>query len=413
MRVFTPLKFFRKNVLANLSNFQTSIRFFSADIKCWRVLFYGTEYIECLEALNTNRLSSSSERIVESLSVVCKNMDCKVQRYATENSLTIHTWPCSIPPNTYDVGVVDGFGHLIPSSSIQACKYGMINLHPSLLPRWRGAAPIHHTILNGDGETGVTIMQIAPKKFDVGNILLQETYKIPDPDRTTVEELTKVLKKKGAEMIMRTLKDLPNSINSSSPQPEEGVTYAPKLEAYQGCVNWNEDTVELIQRKLNTFKDIFPVFSYWKDKKVVFVECLDKNVTAKIPSLLTLDVSPGFIYFHEELKLIFVKCKFPVNTYWKDKKVVFVNCLDKNEVKTAEIPSLLTLDVSPGYIYFHEELKLIFVKCKGGWCGVVKVKLHPYGIMPASRFYKNFIRRKKDYYFISPESGKKRLMTLA
>ncbi|XP_071038232.1 methionyl-tRNA formyltransferase, mitochondrial isoform X5 [Parasteatoda tepidariorum] len=354
MRVFTPLKFFRKNVLANLSNFQTSIRFFSADIKCWRVLFYGTEYIECLEALNTNRLSSSSERIVESLSVVCKNMDCKVQRYATENSLTIHTWPCSIPPNTYDVGVVDGFGHLIPSSSIQACKYGMINLHPSLLPRWRGAAPIHHTILNGDGETGVTIMQIAPKKFDVGNILLQETYKIPDPDRTTVEELTKVLKKKGAEMIMRTLKDLINSINSSYPQPEEGVTYAPKLEAYQGCVNWNEDTVELIQRKLNTFKDIFPVFSYWKDKKVVFVECLDKN-----------------------------------------------------EVVAAKIPSLLTVDVSPGFIYFHEELKLIFVKCKGGWCGVVKVRLHPYGIMPASQFYKNFIRKKKDYYFISPESGKK------
>lgn len=80
-----------------------------------------------------------------------------------------------MPEKPYDLGVVVSFGYFIPPPVIQSFKYGAINVHPSLLPRHRGAAPIQHTILTGDDETGVTVQELSEKAFDAGRILTQKT----------------------------------------------------------------------------------------------------------------------------------------------------------------------------------------------------------------------------------------------
>lgn len=99
----------------------------------------------------------------------------------------------------------------------------MLNVHGSLLPRWRGASPIVYAIANGDSETGVTIMRIKPHKFDTGDILLQEKVTIDQTMEMPV--LYKKLGQLGAECLVKSLKNVDKYVATSRPQPENGVTY--------------------------------------------------------------------------------------------------------------------------------------------------------------------------------------------
>jgi len=96
-----------------------------------------------------------------------------VRSYAEKEKLPLQKWP--IEPSEcskYDLGVVVSFGHLIPASIINGFPNGMINVHASLLPKWRGAAPIIYAIMKGDARTGVSIMKIEPHRFDIGAVSL-------------------------------------------------------------------------------------------------------------------------------------------------------------------------------------------------------------------------------------------------
>jgi len=94
-----------------------------------------------------------------------------VRTYAEKEKLPLQKWPIdpSVCPQ-FDLGVVVSFGHLIPASIINGFPYGMINVHASLLPKWRGAAPIIYAIMKGDASTGVSIMKIEPHRFDIGDV---------------------------------------------------------------------------------------------------------------------------------------------------------------------------------------------------------------------------------------------------
>lgn len=130
-----------------------------------RLLFYGSDNfsVKSLRALRSLQLP---------LTVVTKS-HCPVHDFATNAGLTVHHWPFTVPKETFDLGIVVSFGHLIPSASIDACRHGMVNVHPSLLPRWRGAAPLVHTILANDERTGVSLITVARNKFDTGSIVKQ------------------------------------------------------------------------------------------------------------------------------------------------------------------------------------------------------------------------------------------------
>ena len=138
-----------------------------------------------------------------------------------------------------DVAVVAAYGLILPKAVLDAPSLGCINIHASLLPRWRGAAPIQRAILAGDTETGVTIMQM-DEGLDTGAMLA--SARIPIGDKTTAAELHDALAALGGDLIVEVLSgELPPPV----PQPEEGGTYAPKLDRAEGRIDWTESAVAL------------------------------------------------------------------------------------------------------------------------------------------------------------------------
>ncbi|WP_299612870.1 methionyl-tRNA formyltransferase [uncultured Tateyamaria sp.] len=149
-----------------------------------------------------------------------------------------------------DIAVVVAYGLILPQPILDAPTHGCLNIHASLLPRWRGAAPIHRAIMAGDTKTGVCIMQMEAG-LDTGPVLMREATRI-GPDETTAV-LHDRLAEIGAELIVKTLAQLPDL--SAMAQPEEGVTYAHKIDKAEAAIDWSRDAVEVDRqiRGLSTF----------------------------------------------------------------------------------------------------------------------------------------------------------------
>lgn len=144
-----------------------------------------------------------------------------------------------------DAAVVAAYGLILPQSMLDAPKCGCLNIHASLLPRWRGAGPIQAAILAGDAQTGVTIMQM-DAGLDTGAMLISQST--PITATTTSATLHDQLADIGADLIIRVLADLPKP----HPQPAEGATYAPKLTRSDGQIDWTKPA-EDIGRRIRAF----------------------------------------------------------------------------------------------------------------------------------------------------------------
>ena len=144
-----------------------------------------------------------------------------------------------------DIAVVVAYGLILPQAILDAPALGCVNIHASLLPRWRGAAPIHRAIMAGDHESGICIMQMEAG-LDTGPVVLRRSLTI-DPDETT-GALHDRLSALGAGMIVETLKDLPGL--DAIPQSRSGVTYAAKIDKAEARIDWSRPAEELI-RKIN------------------------------------------------------------------------------------------------------------------------------------------------------------------
>ena len=141
-----------------------------------------------------------------------------------------------------DFSVVVAYGQILKPEVIGVPKYGTINIHSSLLPRWRGAAPIQWAILSGDRETGITTMMIVPK-LDAGDILLQESTPIADDD--TAETVHDRLSAMGARLILPTLEGVRSGSVTPRIQDETRVTYAKKLVKEMEQLDWSLSVREL------------------------------------------------------------------------------------------------------------------------------------------------------------------------
>ena len=135
-----------------------------------------------------------------------------------------------------EVAVVVAYGLLLPRAVLDAPVRGCLNLHASLLPRWRGAAPIHRAVMAGDGETGVAVMRME-EGLDTGPVALSERVAI-GPDATT-GELHDVLSRRGAGLMARALRELESGTLAFAPQAEDGVTYARKIENAEARIDWS------------------------------------------------------------------------------------------------------------------------------------------------------------------------------
>src|ERR1700680_3508305 len=134
-----------------------------------------------------------------------------------------------------DAAVVAAYGLILPRPILTAPRLGCLNVHASLLPRWRGAAPIQRALLAGDRETGITIMQME-EGLDTGPILQQETVPIA-PDKTSAG-LSVELAILGGRLMLAALDGVAERRLLATPQPQEGITYAPKIGREEGRLDW-------------------------------------------------------------------------------------------------------------------------------------------------------------------------------
>ena len=182
-----------------------------------------------------------------------------------------------------DVMVVAAYGLILPQWTLDAPRLGCLNIHASLLPRWRGAAPIHRAIEAGDAQTGVVIMQM-DAGLDTGDMLLTEVLDIAADDTTAT--LHDRLAEMGGALVVRALADAQAGKLQPVKQPEAGVTYAHKIEKTEATVNW-QDRAEVIGRRVRAFNP-FPAAATQLDGETIKLWCATVEHT-------THDKPPGTV----------------------------------------------------------------------------------------------------------------------
>ena len=203
-----------------------------------------------------------------------------------------------------DVMIVAAYGLIIPTVVLNMFPKGCYNIHASLLPRWRGAAPIHRSILAGDAETGVTIMEVVPA-LDAGAMVSKGVVKITKTD--TTQTLHDVLSKMGAELMVKAMNDLvKNGALPSTPQDESLVTYAHKLEKSESAIDWTKSAVE-ISRQIRAFNP-FPVSTALfrgETCRIWFATALNEKPTSRNGEIIALGTNihaasgDGVLEIHE------------------------------------------------------------------------------------------------------------------
>jgi methionyl-tRNA formyltransferase len=161
-----------------------------------------------------------------------------------------------------DAIIVASYGKILPESVLSSCKYGCINVHPSALPRFRGAAPIERTILAGDKATAICIMKM-DAGIDTGDILLLEPFQVPD--KIAAPELRDALAIRGGELLIKVLENI--DIITPQKQTEEGAIYAKKLEKQEGLINWH-DSADHIERMIRAFDPWPGCFFEYKGERI-------------------------------------------------------------------------------------------------------------------------------------------------
>lgn len=213
-----------------------------------------------------------------------KMIPCEVKEYAIMHGLDV-VQPTKIRKNEElfekikdlnpDVICVVAYGKIIPKEILDLPKFGSINVHGSLLPKYRGAAPIQWSVINGDKETGVTTM-FMDEGMDTGDMILKENVLIGDDE--TTGELWDRLSVIGARLLVETLKKIENGSVVREKQSDD-FTLAPMIDKEIARINWNEKDAFQIKNLVRGLNPFMGAYSFFKDKKIKFwkVECIEEK----------------------------------------------------------------------------------------------------------------------------------------
>ncbi|XP_022670501.1 methionyl-tRNA formyltransferase, mitochondrial-like isoform X1 [Varroa destructor] len=357
--------------------------------KTLRLLFYGSDHfsLASLRALLSLKLP---------LAVVTKRR-CPVQQVAKDAGLTIHYWPFTVPKGQFDLGVVVSFGQLIPAACIRACTHGMVNVHPSLLPRWRGAAPLVHTILANDERAGVSLITVAQNRFDTGFIINQTLLKESPRDleyvdlerisaragittrcrvvahlgcralckhsaiwrsyQVNVSQHSQIsLYQVGASLLVEFMSDVEGLLANARPQSEDGVTKAPKVNPSMGVLDFRQTItqVDCRRRAVADFEPLTCWYGRWKLRLF----------------LLPLSQRPPDPSINDILREANSAAE---NAYTSD--------------------TLINGIVPPGYAFYHKKRRLLTVRCIDGWVWAEHVTVKGRRKMTAQEFYAGFLNK--------------------
>lgn len=210
-----------------------------------------------------------------------------VKQYAQEKEIKIYQ-PQKVKGNTEfieeiksqkpDVICVVAYGKILPNEILEIPKYGCINVHASLLPKYRGAAPIQWAVLNGDKTTGVTTMYM-DTGMDTGDMILKEEVQIGEYE--TTGELWERLSKIGAKLLVKTLKEIEAGTVKRKKQGTD-YTMAPMLEKSMAQIDWENQTAEQIKNLVRGLNPIMGAYTYVNDKKIKFWKVELKPITEEI-----------------------------------------------------------------------------------------------------------------------------------
>lgn len=186
-----------------------------------------------------------------------------------------------------DIMVVVAYGLLLPRTILAAHRFGCINVHASLLPRWRGAAPIQYAILAGDQETGVTIMKM-DEELDAGDILTQKSCLIVEED--TTGNLYERLSSLGADLLIEALDKIESGVVQEKKQDTSHATYATKIHKKDAELNWYKPATDLA-RQVRAYNPTPVAFTYFKHRRIRIwgAEVLSEKTQLRAGSLVRLD----------------------------------------------------------------------------------------------------------------------------
>src|SRR5262245_42530709 len=166
-----------------------------------------------------------------------------------------------------DIGVVAAYGKILTESILQTPPLGMVNVHASLLPRHRGAAPVHRAVIAGDSQTGVTIMRVV-KALDAGP-MLATVHRSIDPDETS-EDVERDLARRGADLLVTTLDRLAHGPIHEEAQDDSHATHASRLTKEDGLVDWTRSAVHVH----NLIRGLYPwphAYTFWGDRRLILL----------------------------------------------------------------------------------------------------------------------------------------------
>lgn len=243
------------------------------------------------------------------LKVEAEKLGLQVSQIPSTESFRLQHWVPSKPADNdggYDIGVVASFGYWISQPVIQAFPSGIINVHPSLLPKYRGSAPLQHAILNGDSETGVSIMRIMADRLDSGAVLRQNTYALSPS--ATFQTLLHDLSAMGGEMISDVLEDWERV--QELPQNDAQTTRAPKLPTSAGLIDWSQ-TSEQIHRRWRALFGFASTYTTFRGKRCLLLE-LDNPLTPTPSSVLrawsSSSAAAGTLSYDSSSRCLWVRC---------------------------------------------------------------------------------------------------------
>jgi len=183
-----------------------------------------------------------------------------------------------------DLGVVAAYGRIIPEQLLTIPRLGMINVHASLLPKYRGAAPVHRAVINGDSQTGVTIMRVV-KELDAGSMFAQVTRPI-GPDETS-DVVESALADMGAELLLTMVEQLASGNAREEPQDETQATYASRLTKEEGLIDWTRSASDIHNR----VRGLYPwphAYTFFKGTRLIILrsEVADAGASATSPGTI-------------------------------------------------------------------------------------------------------------------------------
>ncbi|KAJ3271516.1 hypothetical protein HDV01_006567 [Terramyces sp. JEL0728] len=252
----------------------------------FNILFFGSDKFSsiCLDKIYKSSTYSRLEVVLPF------HWETPLKKYASERNIKFHRAPLKtlkefdtrgLSNVEFNLAVVVSFGYFIPKRILGQFTQGTLNAHPSLLPKYRGAAPIQHAIMNQDKQTGVSIIELSPTSFDSGKILKQT--KIDIPTNVFYQELHDALAEQSGNDLVDTISHLQQYQSTARLQDELLATKAPKIKTEDAQISL-QDSTNWIYAKYRATGEKVPIYCHFGKKKIQIIE-MDSPITHRFPEL--------------------------------------------------------------------------------------------------------------------------------